>query len=187
MIGFDTSANELSPYMNFVTQHLFTTSHPVQHTIHPWAHRFSNQRSAEANFRSVSIPDVVPRPSSTFRLLEQDFLNIKEGGYDYIVTQFFIDASSNTVSIIEQIHKLLTPNGRWINLGPLLWAGGGTVHMELSLEEVRRVVEIVGFELESGDVKEARRVACEYTSDKEAMFRRVYEAEFWVAKKWSPA
>ena len=69
-------------------------------------------------------------------------------------------------------------------MGPLLWTSSG-VALELSLDEVLRVVELVGFELlpvnESGERVEM--VECEYTSDSEAMMRWVYRAAFWTARK----
>lgn len=179
--------------------HPSTTSKPNQHTIQPFSHRFSNQRNNDSLFRSIRFPDVVPRYSSRFTIAEGDFLKQvpptrDDGaiGYDFIVTQFFIDTGSNVVATLEQINSLLAPGGRWINLGPLLWAGGGSVMMELSLEEVLDLAKGVGFEiLAKGDEAKGavasplarRTVPCEYTADKLGMFQRIYQAEFWVAKK----
>ena len=57
--------------------------------------------------------------------------------------------------------------------------------LELSLDEVVRVVELVGFELlpvdESGET--VKMVECEYTGDSEAMMRWVYRTAFWIARK----
>jgi hypothetical protein len=59
------------------------------------------------------------------------------------------------------------------------------VALELSLDEVVRVVQLVGFELmlvnEDGETVEM--VECEYTSDSEAMMRWLYKAAFWIARK----
>jgi carnosine N-methyltransferase len=179
-VGFDTTANELSHYMNFALQFLLdpiTTPSANTHSVQPWAHRFSHQRS-DALFRSVPIPDTLPRLSPTFHTSEGDFLQLS-GEYDYIVTLFFIDTSANIAATLLQIYTLLRPGGTWINLGPLLWASGGTVGMELSLVEVMDMIERVGFRLDG----KAKTVECEYTQDSEAMFRRVYNAEFWVAKR----
>ena len=69
-------------------------------------------------------------------------------------------------------------------MGPLLWTSTG-VALELGLDEVLKVVELVGFEFlpvnESGEA--FKIVECEYTSDSEAMMRWVYRAAFWIAKK----
>jgi len=76
--------------------------------------------------------------------------------------------------------------------------------MELSLEEVLKAVELGGFRLrvinpspkndpnstdtgaegESDWIEERTRVIpCEYTADKRAMMKWVYEARFWIAEK----
>lgn len=173
--------------------HPSTTSKVYQHIIHPFSHRFTNQRSNDLLFRSIRFPDVIPRYSSHFTLAEGDFLHQTpperengESGYDFIVTQFFIDTGHNVVATLSQIHSLLRPGGTWINLGPLLWAGGGTVMLELSLDEVLEVARGVGFEIlgqEQGKTFQQRTVACEYTADKLGTFQRIYHAEFWVARK----
>jgi hypothetical protein len=161
-----------------------------QHTLQPFSHRFSNQRSNTHLFREITFPDVLPRYSTHFQIAEGDFLKHKPVGekYDYIVTQFFIDTGSNIVATLQQIRELLKDGGKWINLGPLLWTGGGSVAMELSLEEVLEIAKEIGFDImgEESEVAERYRrktVECEYTADKMGMFLRVYHAEFWVATK----
>lgn len=181
-----------------------TTSRINQHTLQPFSHRLSNQRSNDLLFRSVNFPDVVPRYSTHFTLAEGDFLKHTapaaegaEAGYDVIVTQFFIDTGTNIVATLQQIHALLKPGGTWVNLGPLLWAGGGSVMMELSLDEVLALAKEVGFEIAGDDEQldqaatravtpesnKRRTVECEYTADKMGTFHRIYQAEFWVATK----
>ncbi|KAH8110550.1 N2227-domain-containing protein [Phellopilus nigrolimitatus] len=175
-LGFDTSANELSPYMNFAFRFLLSpeTTHSLQqHTLHPFAHWFSHQRSNAALFRAVSIPDALPRLSSSFHLLESDFLKLAmPEKYDYVVTQFFIDTSLNIITTLEQIHRLLRPRGVWINLGPLLWTGGAQAALELSLEEVLALADKVGFDIDP-------------RSRRTAMMQWIYKAEFWTAQRRS--
>lgn len=60
--------------------------------------------------------------------------------------------------------------------------------MELSLDEVLALARETGFTIagDSGEVEEKRRqraVECEYTADKTAMMRWLYQAEFWVATR----
>ncbi len=192
--GFRTTTVELSPYMNVALDFILSsdsTSRAFQHTIHPHAHWFSHQRNNEALFRPVAFPDVLPRLSETFHVLADDFLRLRQpkrssqdgttkSGYDVIVTLFFVDTSLNIIATLEQIHRLLRPGGRWINLGPLLWAGGFQPSLELSLDEVLRLVDVVGFDV---DQETRRTIDCEYTADSAAMMRWIYEAEFWVARK----
>lgn len=163
-----------------------------QHTIFPYTSWFSHQRNNDNTFRSVHFPDEIPRLSPAFHLLEGDFLkhyppkeNGKEDGYDFVVTLFFIDTSLNIIETIEHIHSLLRPGGKWINLGPLLWTSNAQTRLELSLEEVVKLVEASGFVIEDDVVEKTKRrtVVCEYTADRRAMMQWLYHAEFWVATK----
>ena len=160
-----------------------TTQEVDQHTLHPFIHWWSHQQSTSSTFRRMSFPDVVPRLSHTFHLDEGEFFAALPG-WSYIVTLFFIDTSLNVINTIQHIYSLLDPGGVWINLGPLLWTSSG-VALELTLDEVVRVVQLVGFELlpvnEYGETVEM--VECEYTSDSEAMMRWLYRAAFWIARK----
>lgn len=195
--GYTSIANEFSNYMNLALRFLLdsaTTPFANSHAVHPWAHRFSHQRSNTDLFRSVPFPDVTPRLNGRFHILEGDFFTIQPpkvpaspstvavsgGGYDYIVTLFFIDTSTNVSANLQKIYDLLKPGGKWINLGPLLWAEGGSVGLQLSLDEVLALAGMVGFE---GVEEQRREVKCEYTADRKGMFQRVYDAQFWVAVK----
>ncbi|KAJ7106565.1 N2227-like protein-domain-containing protein [Mycena epipterygia] len=197
-LGFlETTANEVSFFMNLAFRFLLSpagTSVLNQHVIHPYAHWFSHQRSVDSLFRAIRFPDAIPRLSQRFKLLEKDFLTLQPppstllaptfvGGYDYIVTLFFIDISLNILTTIEHIYHLLCPGGIWINLGPLSWSAQSK--LELSLEEVLRAAEEVGFvlELQEQAQQQSRTVECDYNGDAQAMFRGIYRAEFWVARK----
>ncbi|KAI0669596.1 N2227-domain-containing protein [Trametes maxima] len=195
-LGFRTTANELSFFMNLAFRFLLSKKHtqqPQQHVFQPYASWFSHQRTTDSLFRSVSFPDVVPRLGDSLVLAEQDFLSLSPpsrengDGYDFVVTLFFIDTSLNAIETLQHIHTLLRPGGKWINLGPLLWAGGGQASVELSLEEVFRLAEAVGFGVgginPESDKERRRTIECEYTADRTAMMRWLYQAEFWVARK----
>ncbi|KAH0585773.1 hypothetical protein H2248_007066 [Termitomyces sp. 'cryptogamus'] len=209
-LGYNTTANELSFFMNLAFRFLLSpemTTTTNEHTLRPYAHWFSHQRSNESLFRAIHFPDAIPRLSPTFHHVEADFLTLKppsdippkfvwsksdpallEVGYDYIVTLFFIDTSLNVLATMEHIYNLLRPGGTWINLGPLLWTSGGYAKIELSLNEVIRAAEEIGFVVHDGDVTAGdlfarRTVECEYTGDTDAMMRWIYKAEFWVATK----
>ncbi|KAF8963646.1 N2227-like protein-domain-containing protein [Flammula alnicola] len=172
-LGFDTTANELSFFMTLAFRFLLsstTTTSANEHSLRPYAHWFSHQRSNDSLFRCISFPDVVPRLSPNFRLLEQDFL--ETSGYDYIVTLFFIDTSLDVFMTMKHIYSILRPGGTWAKV-------------ELSLEEVLQAAEEIGFVIETDESCGASRktVECEYTGDPDAMMRWIYKAEFWVAKK----
>jgi hypothetical protein len=206
-LGFDTTANELSFFMTLALRFLFspkTTSSVNEHRLRPYAHWFSHQKSNDSLFRRVSFPDVTPRVTPNFHLVEQDFLtlpipstersdnqaliwstNQSSEGYDFIVTLFFIDTSLDVFATMKHIYILLRPGGSWINLGPLLWTGGAQAKVELSLDEIMLAAEKIGFVLqdEAQGTSARRTVECEYTGDPSAMMQMIYKAEFWVARK----
>lgn len=197
--------------MNLALRFLFspkTTNSVNEHWLRPYAHWFSHQKSNESLFRRLSFPDVIPRFTPNFHLVEQDFLTLpipstacaskpaltwsadqlptpSSEGYDFIVTLFFIDTSLDVFSTMRHIYQLLRPGGSWINLGPLLWTGGAQAKVELSLDEVLLAAEKIGFVLqkETAGITSRKTVECEYTSDPNAMMRWIYKAEFWVARK----
>ncbi|KAG7091331.1 hypothetical protein E1B28_010375 [Marasmius oreades] len=187
-LGFETTANELSFFMNLAFRFLLsskTTTSVDQHTLHPYAYWFSHQKSNDALFRAIRFPDVVPRLTRGLQLLECDFLAISPAqSYDYVVTLFFIDTSTNILATLEHIHSLLCPGGLWINLGPLLWCSGSQARLEFSLDEVFAAARAIGFKfVKDTECMTPRTVPCEYTHDAKAMMRWIYQAEFWVARK----
>jgi carnosine N-methyltransferase len=71
--------------------------------------------------------------------------------WDCVATCFFIDTANNIIEYIEMIYKILKPGGIWINLGPLLYHYAdmpGEVSIELTLEQVMKIVEKTGFKVE---------------------------------------
>ncbi|KAH6914068.1 N2227-like protein-domain-containing protein [Coprinopsis sp. MPI-PUGE-AT-0042] len=203
-LGFDTTANELSYFMILAFRRLLSIKHKNEYKIRPFAHWWSHQRKSENLFRAVSFPDALPRLGPNFHLIEGDFLKIQslspkptnpdfwkkdgtsDGTFDFIITLFFIDTSTNIFATLEQIHRLLRPGGTWINLGPLLWTGGAQSCLELSYEEVLEAATHIGFSIKRGEangLEQPRMVECQYTADPNAMMRWTYKAEFWVASK----
>jgi hypothetical protein len=106
LLGYDTTACELSMYMNMALRFLLdetTTNMVGQHEVHPYAHWYSHQRNSwrgslegEAqdqgeehsltSFRGIKFPDVVPRLTDpqqngnggSLSLLEGDFLSLSK-------------------------------------------------------------------------------------------------------------
>ncbi|BGP46986.1 hypothetical protein JCM10450v2_002838 [Rhodotorula kratochvilovae] len=178
--GFSVDANDFSHFMNLGTSLLFTRTHtPKQHTLAPYVHSFSHQRTSANLLRRVSFPDIVPRRDLALRFVPGDFRELfrAEGTYDAVVTLFFIDTASNLLDYLETIFRTLKPGGVWINEGPLLYYGNPG--MELPLEDVVRAAELVGFEVEKRD--ELREVR--YTADELGMYTFAYDCAFWIARK----
>ncbi|CAL1711444.1 unnamed protein product [Somion occarium] len=206
-LGFNTTAIEFSYFMTLGMHFLFspqTTQTSNQHTIYPYANWFSHTRHNEDLFRGISFPDVLPRFKPNLRLIEDDFLEHRGETYDFVATLFFVDTSLNIISTLSHIHKLLNSGATWINLGPLLWTSGGRTRLELSLDEVLKLAQMVGFNINGEEAahdedfngkvvsklsqaalekRKRRTVECEYTADRLAMMKWLYQAEFWVATK----
>lgn len=97
-----------------------------QFTIYPYIHSFSNIRTNSDILASVAIPDELPSiitsSPADFSFAAGDFLEVYAGEesigkWDAIMTCFFIDTAKNIIEYLELIHRLLAPNGIWINCG----------------------------------------------------------------------
>ncbi|GAA5918566.1 hypothetical protein JCM1841_003305 [Sporobolomyces salmonicolor] len=179
-LGFGTSANDFSHFMNLGSSLIFTRTHvPNQHSLSPYMHSFSHHREAENLLRVVSFPDVVPSKEVKLQFEPGDFLSLfpEKETFDAIVTLFFIDTASNLLDYFETIWRLLVPGGIWVNEGPLLYYGNPG--MELPLEDVVRLAELVGFQIE----KRKSLKQLKYTGDDLGMYTFAYDCEFWVARK----
>lgn len=63
---------------------------------------------------------------------------------------YSVAQAKNIVNYLEVIHRILKPEGIWINLGPLLWHweySQEDISIELSLDEVKTLIDKVGFEI----------------------------------------
>lgn len=72
------------------------------------------------------------------------------GAWDVVVTCFFIDTARNIIKYLEVIHGILKQGGTWINIGPLLYHfedTPGESSVELSLDQIKRVAQEMGFEI----------------------------------------
>ncbi|BGP54639.1 hypothetical protein JCM8202v2_002226 [Rhodotorula sphaerocarpa] len=169
--GFDTDANDYSHFMGVASRLIFEIARvPDQYEVAPYLHSFSHHRSSANLLRTVSFPDLVPRRDVKLNFVPGDFLELfrAPNTHDAVVTLFFIDTT---------LFGLLKPGGIWINIGPLLYYGNPA--MELPLEDVLRLVKLVGFEvLEQRELKQAP-----YTADDLSMYTFAYDCAFWVARK----
>lgn len=78
--------------------------------------------------------------------------------------------------------RVLRPGGIWLHLGPLLWhwADGqsGEVSLELSLADVQRAAQLMGFTPTSSCFVDAA-----YIANVRSMFKTVYQAALWSMTK----
>ena len=208
--GHRVVANENSAHVLLALRYLLSlgsssnTSEPTAHVLHPYVGWWSHHRSTAAMLRAVAFPDVLPDAAVLPRLsvVEGDFVSLfggsssGSGTFDAVATLFFIDTARNMVAYLAAIHAALRPGGVWINLGPLLY--GSAPWIELSLDEVLRLAEAMGFELLPLDAAlwgedsfpdvqrwrgRVRSRLAGYSSDAMGLSRNAYLAQGWVARK----
>ncbi|KAM5356833.1 hypothetical protein ACJ41O_003479 [Fusarium nematophilum] len=190
--GFEVTINEWSMYMNLAYR--LVESHRARNSLslHPFVDSWSHHATESDMTRALPLPDV-PVNASSVVLVEGDFTTAflgKTGQFDVVVTYFFIDTARNLMSYLDTIKRVLKPGGHWVNLGPLLYGTGPFV--QLSLEEVMRVTEAMGFEYldtEEGcgpltfPDRKVRSMEAVYGFDDRALTKSAYNAQFWVARR----
>ncbi|OQD86770.1 hypothetical protein PENANT_c007G07814 [Penicillium antarcticum] len=192
--GFDVVMNEWSAYMNLAYRYISTRSKPQSITFHPFADWWSHQATTADLERPVTFPDQLSDPSVV--LIEGDFTTTfaeQTGQYDLIVTLFFIDTARNLVSYIENIHRLLRPGGRWINLGPLMY--GTAPFVQLSLDEIFKLGTRIGFDFQETDDTAGnitipglpiRGFEVAYGRNPRGLNKNAFQAQYWEAVKPMP-
>ncbi|KYK56566.1 hypothetical protein DCS_03566 [Drechmeria coniospora] len=190
--GFEVTMNEWSMYMNVVYRYLEEHGRMHENTFSPFVDGWSHHAANEDMFRELHFPDTNVDPKSVL-MVEGDFItafSAQEGHYDVVLTYFFIDTARNLMSYFDTIKKVLRRGGYWINLGPLLYGTGPFV--QLSLEEIIKVTEAMGFEYQETDETcgpltfenaTVRSMEAIYGFDKKALTKSSYNAQFWVAKR----
>jgi carnosine N-methyltransferase len=191
LAGFDVTMNEWSAYMNLAYRYISSLSVTNAFSFHPYIDWWSHHATTADLQRSVPFPNRLASPSVL--LVEGDFTTAfaeDTGKYDVIVSLFFIDTARNLVSYLENIHRLLRPGGRWVNLGPLLY--GSAPFLQLSLDEVIALSEQTGFRFEEtapscGDITipgtAVRGMEVAYGQNRKGLSKNAYQVQFWVARK----
>ncbi|TLD29148.1 hypothetical protein PspLS_04003 [Pyricularia sp. CBS 133598] len=196
--NFEVTGNEWSMYMNVAYRFLEAHANPNSFVTHPFIDNWSHHATTANQFRAVSSPDVRVNTSAAL-LVEGDFTTVFSkpdkkdmAAYDAVVTHFFIDTARNLMSYIDTIYAVLKPGGYWINFGPLLYGTGPWV--QLSLDEVVRVVKAMGFEFVPLGAPDAcgpvtldgelvRGTRAVYGFDERALTRNAYAAQAWAVRK----
>ncbi|KAJ6741574.1 CARNOSINE N-METHYLTRANSFERASE [Salix viminalis] len=196
-LGFVSQGNEFSYYMMICSSFILNQTETAgEWTIYPWIHSNCNSLSDSDQLRPVSIPDIHPASAGItegFSMCGGDFVEVYSdpshvGVWDAVVTCFFIDTAHNIIEYIEIISRILKDGGVWINLGPLLYhfadmyGQEDEMSIELSLEDVKRVVLNYGFEVEKESTIETT-----YTTNPRSMMQNRYFAAFWTMRKKSAA
>ncbi|SJM87470.1 related to UPF0586 protein YNL092W [Zygosaccharomyces bailii] len=191
--GYYCESNEFSYHMLVMSMYILNGGlQKGQKTIYPFIHTFSHWKSRKGHLRSVAIPDFdiyselgendhmsmssgsfidcygpneKIRASNTYsvsprmKLIRAEM----ESAVSVVITNFFIDTSSNILDYLETIEHVLVPGGLWINFGPLLYHFECDDQVETTFEvdlytgektELCEYVPLKGLELTADDILE---------------------------------
>ena len=119
--------------------------------------------------------------------------------FEAVVTVFFLDTAQNVIKYIETVHHCLKLGGIWSNNGPLLWhwtsqaekaakdvydeQSTGRMNqgsIELSVEEVLKLVGSMGFEVDDQGIKDEGSA---FIQNPNSMLQNLYRTSHWIARK----
>ncbi|XP_052806111.1 carnosine N-methyltransferase-like [Mya arenaria] len=186
--GYNCQGNEFSLYMLFSSNFVLNKCKEINnYTLYPWVHQWTNNLRNEDQVRAITFPDVdtsdLPENAS-FSMAAGNFLEVYEDPavFDCVVTVFFIDTAHNIIAYVEKIFEILKPGGYWVNMGPLLYHYAdmpNEVSIELAYEDVRSVIEKMGFVFEM----EKKNIASTYTENPASMLTHTYNSVMFVCRK----
>ncbi|BFZ24532.1 hypothetical protein BsWGS_27571 [Bradybaena similaris] len=190
-LGYSCQGNDWSLHMLLVSNFILNRCQERNSmVIYPWIHQYANNLATKDQTRRVMFPDISPHqigPDADFSMVAGDFSKIytEPNSWNAVVTVFFLDTAHNIIEYLETIFNILVPGGYLVNLGPLLyhWAGfQNEMSVELSYEEVRKVMLDIGFEIE----KEEMNVRCSYVQNPLSLSQNYYNCIMFVARKPLP-
>ena len=161
-----------------------------QYQIQPLIHSFNclkyeNDPFQIFNFPDENINEIMNRNDfGKLNIIPGDFIlsyKDKSNCYDGVITSFFLDTANNIIQFIEIIYNILKKGGIWINIGPLLYHFHdipNEVSIELSWEEVKKIILKFGFE-----IKNEKMIDCTYSSIEERLKTTLYTCIFFSAIK----
>ncbi|XP_055894238.1 carnosine N-methyltransferase-like isoform X2 [Biomphalaria glabrata] len=161
-LGYSCQGNEWSLHMllasNFILNRCQERNSLV---LYPWVHQYTNNLATKDQTRRCMFPDISPlqiSPEADFSMVAGDFTKIytEPNSWNAVVTVFFLDTAHNIIEYLETIYTILVPGGYLVNLGPLLYHWAGQVNelsIELSYEEVRKILLDIGFEIETNSTR----------------------------------
>jgi SAM-dependent methyltransferase/uncharacterized protein YbaR (Trm112 family) len=90
-------------------------------------------------------------PAEGFHFLVADAVDppFAPGAFDTVVTPWFLDQGPRDLrDFVSTVHRLLAPGGRWLNLGPLLYAPEIPIGRRFAREELFDLAARVGFHVD---------------------------------------
>ena len=190
-LGFNIDTIEVSYYMIICTDFIFNSNNYInKYKIQPLIHSFNCLKYENSPFQIFNFPDeniseiMKNKNFGKINNIPGDFIQTYRNQfncYDGVVTSFFIDTANNIIEFIEIIYNILNKNGVWINVGPLLYHFHeiqNEVSIELSWEELRKIIIKFGFE-----IKYEKIIDSTYSSCEESLKTTIYSCIFFTAIK----
>ncbi|KAH3680485.1 hypothetical protein WICMUC_000272 [Wickerhamomyces mucosus] len=123
------------------------------------------------------------------------FRDENKENFDFIITNFFIDTSSNIIEYLKAINHSLKQTGDWINFGPLLWHFEDSDDiLEIWQDNEKKISPTKGLELTRDDLIQLVKnwfildvhnseIDSTYSSDLKKLGNWIYKSEYWIASK----
>lgn len=221
-LGYEVQGNEFSLYMLLASDYLLngavaTPDHPLK--ISPFLLETRDVFCCSDPCSVCHIPDtdsfrmlrerrnMDPEIAPDFSMAAGDFVSIynrpeEASKWDVVVSCFFLDTSPSVVEYLQVIHRMLRPDGLFINLGPLHWHWSGPpmrpncsfeqycshyshldkrylFSVDLSWEDIRAIMVNMGFTI----VEEVSNIPSRYTGNEKSMIHTEYQCVKVVARK----
>ena len=190
-MGFIVDAVEVSYYMIICSDFIFNdNNYANKYQIEPLIHNFNCLKNENAPFQKFNFPDenikeiMSENNFGEINVLPGDFVRSykdKSKCYDGVVTSFFLDTANNIIEFIDIIYNILNDGGIWVNVGPLLYhfhEVQNEVSIELSWEELRKIIIKLGFEIKNENIIDST-----YSSVEESLKTTIYSCVFFTAIK----
>ena len=198
--GADCEGNEFSVHM-LAFSHFILNSGALMEgrslEVCPDVLTFTNQRSLATQVSRVVLPDVdlaspqgsLPRDGATAGEMSMsmgDFVDTygkpeHAGAFDAVLCSFFLDTAADIFEYLDIMARLLPEGGLLCSIGPLQWHYTDQPEMpslELSLDELRPVIEASGFRIVKEDMS-----TLPYTHPAASMLSKSYDSWFFVAER----
>ena len=190
-LGCDVDAIEVSYYMLICSDFIFNSNLTLnKYQIQPLILSFNCLKNENDPFQIFNFPDenineIMKRNDfGKLNIIPGDFIlsyKDKINCYDGVITSFFLDTANNIIQFIEIIYNILNKGGIWINIGPLLYHFHdiqNEVSIELSWEEVKKIILKFGFE-----IKNEKMIDSTYSSVEDRLKTTFYTCIFFTAIK----
>lgn len=153
--------------------------------LYPWAHHTGMVEDVNEQCKEVTFPDCKVREvgSGNFTMVAGEFLDLynEDGGWDCVVTCFYLESCHSIISVVRRVAKILREGGVWVNFGGLEFRyedSEDEPSIEVTAEELDLIIGRAGMR-----VLKRESVACKPPFSVGGMIEETVDACFTVAVK----